>query len=164
MKFKSFFIIFIVLFSTWILLNNSFDPTLLIIGGIVSIIISLLFCTKCSVFNDVKLTPKSFFYSIIYIIVFIIELIKSNFDVAFRVISPKLPINPGIVKVKTSLKSDIGRMMLANSITLTPGTLSVDIKDEFIYVHWIDVANKDIDVATDSIVKKFEKYLSEIYG
>jgi len=91
-------------------------------------------------------------------------LIKSNLDVAFRVISPKLPINPGIVKVKTSLKSDIGRMMLANSITLTPGTLSVDIKDEFIYVHWIDVANKDIDVATDSIVKKFEKYLSEIYG
>jgi multicomponent Na+:H+ antiporter subunit E len=55
-------------------------------------------------------------------------------------------------------------MILANSITLTPGTLSVDIRDEFIYVHWINVEGKDIETATDSIVKKFEKYLKEIYG
>jgi multicomponent Na+:H+ antiporter subunit E len=55
-------------------------------------------------------------------------------------------------------------MMLANSITLTPGTLSVDIKDEFIYVHWIDVTDKDIDSATEKIVTTFEKFLIEIYG
>jgi len=164
MKIKSFFIITIVLFSIWILLNNSLDPVLLIIGAGVSILIALLFCTKCSVFSQIKLSPKSLFFSIAYIFVFIIELIKSNLDVAYRVISPKLPINPGIVKVKTVLNTEIGRMILANSITLTPGTLSVDIRDEFIYVHWIDVEGKDIDTATDAIVKKFEKYLKEIYG
>lgn len=164
MKIKSFLIITIVLFSIWILLNNSLDPVLLIIGAGVSILIALLFCTKCSVFSQIKLSPKSLFFSIAYIFVFIIELIKSNLDVAYRVISPKLPINPGIVKVKTILNSEIGRMILANSITLTPGTLSVDIRDEFIYVHWIDVEGKDIDTATDAIVKKFEKYLKEIYG
>jgi multicomponent Na+:H+ antiporter subunit E len=164
MKIKSFLIITIVLFSTWILLNNSLDLVLLIIGAVVSVSISLLFCTKCSIFNQIKLSPKSLFYSFAYIFVFLIELIKSNLDVAYRVISPKLPINPGIVKVRTVLNSEIGRMVLANSITLTPGTLSIDIKDEFIYVHWIDVANKDIDAATEAIVKKFEKYLKEIYG
>jgi multicomponent Na+:H+ antiporter subunit E len=164
MKIKSFLIITIVLMTVWILLNNSLDPVLLIIGAVVSILIALTFCTRCSVFNDIKLTPKSFFYSIGYIFVFIFELFKANFDVAFRVISPKLPINPGIVKVKTNLKSDFGRMMLANSITLTPGTLTVDIKDEFIYVHWIDVTDKDIDAATEKIVSTFEKFLIEIYG
>lgn len=148
----------------WILLNNSLDPVLLLIGAGVSILIALIFCSRCSVFSDVKLSPKSFFYSIGYIFVFIYELFKANFDVAFRVISPKLPINPGIVKVKTKLKSDFGRMMLANSITLTPGTLTVDIKDEFIYVHWIDVTDKDIDAATEKIVTTFEKFLIEIYG
>lgn len=164
MKIKSFLIITIVLMIVWILLNNSLDPILLLIGAGVSILIALVFCSRCSVFSDVKLSPKSFFYSIGYIFVFIFELFKANFDVAFRVISPKLPINPGIVKVKTKLKSDFGRMMLANSITLTPGTLTVDIKDEFIYVHWIDVTDKNIDAATEKIVTTFEKFLIEIYG
>ncbi len=164
MKIKSFLIITIVLFGVWIMLNNSFDPVLLIIGAVVSVAIALIFCSKCAVFNDIKLSPKSFIYSIAFIFVFIFELVKSNLDVAFRVLSPKLPINPGIVKVKTNLTSDLGRMTLANSITLTPGTLTVDIKDEFIYVHWIDVTNKDIDAATEKIVKTFEKLLIEIYG
>lgn len=146
------------------MLNNSFDPVLLLIGAIASVVIALIFCSKCSVFNDIKLTPKSLIYSLAYIFVFVFELIKSNLDVAYRVLSPRLPINPGIVKVKTNLKSDLGRMTLANSITLTPGTLTVDIKDEFIYVHWIDVTNKDIDAATEKIVKTFEKLLIEIYG
>ena len=164
MKIKSFLIITIVLFLVWILLNNSFDPTLLIIGGIVSIAISSIFCSRCSVFNEIKFTPKSIFYFIAYFVVFFIELIKSNIDVAYRVLSPKLPINPGIVKVRTKLKSELGRMLLANSITLTPGTLSVDIKDEYIFVHWINITDIDTDVATKAIVSKFEKYLAEIYG
>ncbi len=154
----------IVLFSVWILLNNSFNPIILIIGVGVSVSIALLLCNRCSIFNQIKLSPKSFVYSIVFIFVFLIELIKSNFDVAYRVISPKLPINPGIVKVKTTLTSEIGRMILANSITLTPGTLSIDIHEEFIYVHWINVEDRDVDAATEAIVNKFEKYLKEIYG
>jgi len=76
-----------------------------------------------------------------------------------------VPINPGIVKVKTILKSDTGLTFLANSITLTPGTLSVDIDQGkgFIYVHWIDVKDKDIERATRLIVHRFEKILSRIF-
>ena len=88
----------------------------------------------------------------------------ANLDVARRVISPTIPINPGIVEIKTNLKSDIGRLFLANSITLTPGTLTVDIKDDRLYIHWIDVSSSDVEVATKEIAGKFEKYLEVIYG
>jgi multicomponent Na+:H+ antiporter subunit E len=91
-------------------------------------------------------------------------LIKSNLDVARRIISPKLPINPGIVKVKTKLKSPLGRAILANSITLTPGTLTVEMRDQYFYIHWIDVSVSDINASTEAIVSKFEKYLEVIFG
>ena len=77
---------------------------------------------------------------------------------------PSLPINPGIVKTQTVLKSKMGRMILANSITLTPGTLTVDIEDDILYIHWVDVCCEDIDKATAAIVGKFEKILVKIYG
>ena len=58
----------------------------------------------------------------------------------------------------------MGRLILANSITLTPGTLTIDIKEDTLYIHWIDVKTEDIDKATENIVRKFEKYLEKIYG
>jgi len=147
----------------WLLLTG-LDIQEVIAGLIVSLLITIFLAKKFTVFEDVKISFRTIYYGILYIFVFIIELIKSNFDVAFRVLHPKLPINPGIVKVKTTLKSRLGRIILANSITLTPGTLTVEIKDEFFYIHWIDVAEKDIDKATEIIVKKFEKYLEVIFG
>jgi multicomponent Na+:H+ antiporter subunit E len=93
-----------------------------------------------------------------------VDLIKSNFDVARRVLTPALPIKPGIVEVKTKLKSKFARMLLANSITLTPGTLTVDVKDDSFFIHWIDVKNEDVEAASKEIVEKFEKYLEVIYG
>jgi multicomponent Na+:H+ antiporter subunit E len=103
-----------------------------------------------------------FFY---YIPVFLWECLKSNIDVAIRVMHPGLPINPGIVKVKTTLKSDTGLTFLANSITLTPGTFCVDLDAEngFLYIHWIDVKSQDVDEATQMIVNKFEKILKRIF-
>jgi multicomponent Na+:H+ antiporter subunit E len=88
---------------------------------------------------------------------------KANFDVAYRVLHPKMPIAPGIVKVKTKLKSEMGKVFLANSITLTPGTFTIDLKDEFLYIHWIYVRYKDVDKATQNIVSLFEKYLIKIF-
>ena len=92
-------------------------------------------------------------------------MIKANFDVAYRVVHPKLPIKPGIVKVKTKLKSDTGLTFLANSITLTPGTMSVDIDREngYLYIHWINVKSTDVEKATEIIVSRFEKILEKIF-
>jgi multicomponent Na+:H+ antiporter subunit E len=80
------------------------------------------------------------------------------------VLHPQLPIKPGIVKVKTNLKSPIARVALANSITLTPGTLSIDITDDgYFYIHWIYVFSDDIEVATQKIVSQFERILIKIF-
>ncbi|MGA1820738.1 MAG: Na+/H+ antiporter subunit E [Thermoplasmatota archaeon] len=75
----------------------------------------------------------------VYIPIFLIALTIANIDVAYRVITGR--INPGIVRIKPGLKTDLGRTILANSITLTPGTLTVDIdkKEGDLFVHWINV-------------------------
>jgi multicomponent Na+:H+ antiporter subunit E len=92
-----------------------------------------------------------------------IALIKSNFDIARRVISPKLPINPGIVKFETKLTNGFARLVLANSITLTPGTLTMDVINNKFYVHWIDVKSDDPEVVYREIAEPFEKILIKIY-
>lgn len=162
-KAKSFIIAAVLLFITWILLSGIATQEL-IFGSITALIISLLFLNRLTVLGDIRFGIKPFIFSIGYFFIFSWELLKSNLDVARRVISPKLPINPGIVKVKTKLKSPLGRAFLANSITLTPGTLTVEMRGEYYYIHWIDVTGSDINCATDKIVAKFEKYLEVIFG
>lgn len=108
---------------------------------------------------------KRYLWFSYYVPVFIWECFKANLDGAFRVIHPDLPMRPGIVKVKTALKSDLGLTLLANSLTLTPGTMTVDIDKEngFLYVHWIDVKSDDIDKAAELIAGKFERILKRIF-
>jgi multicomponent Na+:H+ antiporter subunit E len=73
-----------------------------------------------------------------------------------------MPIRPGIVKVKTELKSDMAKMLLANSITMTPGTISVDIIDDTLFIHWIYIRSEDPEVYTSLITGPFEKYIKRI--
>jgi len=160
---KKGFLFFISLLIVWILLAGT-DWQEIIIGAIISLLLTIIFFSKATIFSEFNLNPKAIFYFLIYIIIFIWELIKSNIDVAIRVIQPTIPINPGIVKVKTKLKSRLGRIILANSITLTPGTLTVETNGEDYYIHWIDVTSGDIEGATKKIVSKFEKYLEVIFG
>ncbi|HSG28610.1 MAG TPA: Na+/H+ antiporter subunit E [Candidatus Krumholzibacterium sp.] len=107
---------------------------------------------------------KSMLYGIFYVPYLVVEIVKANFDVASRIVRPKIPLNPGIVSAKTRLKSRIGRAVLANSITLTPGTLSVEITGDTLYIHWIDVKGRGGDEEAAEIVEGFEKYLEVIFG
>ena len=109
--------------------------------------------------------PSRYFWFLYYLPIFAWECFKANLDVAYRVIHPCLPINPGIVKVRTNLKSEAALTFLANSITLTPGTLSVDIDQEagLLYVHWINVRDPDMEKATRLIVERFERILRKIF-
>ena len=164
MKFKNYIIMFITLMGVWLMLNNSLALEIIISGVIISLLLPLLFCGKCEVFTNLNFTPKSMLYSFLFLFTFIGELIKSNIDVAGRVISPSLPINPGIVEVKTKLQSKIARVVLANSITLTPGTFTLEMKEDSLFIHWIDVQSTDVEKSTKLIVEKFEKFLEVMYG
>ncbi|MFH2096861.1 MAG: Na+/H+ antiporter subunit E [Bacteroidota bacterium] len=163
-KVKNIGVLTFLLAAAWILMNNSIKTGVILTGAGLALLSAIILCSRCDIFSEWKITPKSLIYSVGYLFVFLFELLKSNLDVARRVVTPSLPINPGIVAVKTSLQSKIGRMILANSITLTPGTLTVDIKEDTLYIHWIDVESTDIKSATKAIVSKFEKYLEVIYG
>jgi multicomponent Na+:H+ antiporter subunit E len=72
-------------------------------------------------------------------------------------------LNPGIVKVKTNITDEVGKLTLANSITLTPGTLSIDVEDDSIYVHSIDVKGSTEDEKSKNISGTFEKILGGIF-
>lgn len=163
MKTKNLIVSAFVMMSGWLLLTWTFELHSLLIGGALSIFLAFIFCGKCSLYSEMKLTPKAFIYTFIYIFVFLVELIKANIDVTRRVLSPSMPINPGIVKVETRLKSKMARLLLANSITLTPGTFTIEINEEALYVHWIDVKHAEEAKATEDLVRKFEKILEEIY-
>ncbi len=156
--------LFVLLFLIWLLLTGTLERTSLLLGLTLAVTLALIFGKNSNVFGRFRMTPKVFVYSLIYLFVLSWEIVKSNIDVALRVLNPKLPINPGIVKVKTRLKSPIGRMILANSITLTPGTLTIDMKDDELYIHWIDVETLDAEEASRKILGKFEKLLEVIYG
>ena len=96
---------------------------------------------------------------LLYIPFLLWEIIKANIEVAIIVLSPTLPIKPAIVKAKTSLESDVGKLWLANSITLTPGTLTVDIDGNDYYIHCIKADDTSVEISTKNITGKFEKLL-----
>ena len=146
----------------WLMLTFEFTISNLIVGAVASLITSVIF-TRFFVKNVYKLIqPKRYFWFLVYLVVFIWECIKANIDVAYRVLHPAMPIRPGIVKVKTTLKSDLAKMLLANSITMTPGTITVYIIDDYLYIHWIYIKSEDPEVYTKIITGAFEKYIKRI--
>lgn len=161
---KNQLVLFLILIFFWMLWNNNLKFDRWISGIIFSVVIIALFAKKITVFEGVKLTPAGLLWSLYYILVFIWAVIRANVDVFLRVLDPKLPIKPGIVKVETCLKSPIARMILANSITLTPGTFVVDMKDSALYIHWIEVQYiDDPQKLACEISCKFERILMKIY-
>ena len=161
--FKKGILFYLSLFTIWILLAGV-DIQEIIIGASLGLLLTIVFFSRASIFSEINVNFKAIIYILLFFLVFLWELIKSNLDVAIRVIQPKIPINPGIVKVKTKLRSRLGRTFLANSITLTPGTLTVETDGEDFYIHWIDVTSDNIEGATEAIVSKFERYLEVIFG
>lgn len=158
-------VFFFVALIVWTLLTCSLNWQNLIVGIFVCLLITLLvgglFTTNAHKFIEIK----RYLWLLYFIPIFIWEMIKANFDVAYRVVHPRMPIRPGIVKVRTKLKSESGLTFLANSITLTPGTMSVDIDEEsgYLYIHWINVKDTDIENATKLIVSKFENIIERIF-
>jgi len=157
-------------FIVWFLLVWPFDPVAgtldfqsTVVGVVVALFVGLIFGDRLPAVSPGTVLRR-LFWLMVYVPVFTKALIVANLDVAYRVIHPAMPIRPGIVKVKTGLKSREGRTMLANSITLTPGTMTVDITDDgYLYIHWINVKHEDVEGATRDIVRPFERIIGRIF-
>jgi len=157
-----YFTTFITLLLIYLLLAG-FLIEEVILGSVLSAVLTVILSKYLDYSVDITFPVKLLKFVFLYIPVFIWKLILANVDVARRVLSPKIPLNPGIVKVKTDLKGDLGKLALANSITLTPGTLSIDVDDDHIYVHTVDVKGVGEVEQSKNISGPFEKLLGGIF-
>lgn len=160
---------FVVCFAFWVLLTWSFEVQELAAGAVVSLAVAL-FSSRFFVHEKSfwLFNPVKFVNLLVYVLfIFPVELIKANWDMAKRCLGGCKNINPGIVKIPVDLESDYGQSMLANSITLTPGTITMDIAEEdgqtYYYVHWIDVATAEPKEAGDAIKATLEKGIRRIF-
>lgn len=160
---------FIVSYAFWILLSWSFSTQELAVGAVVSLAVAL-FSARFFVHEKAfwLFNPLRFFTAIFYWLgVFMVELVKANVDVAKRCFGGCKNVNPGIVKVPVNLKSGYAQAALANSITLTPGTITLDISEEegqtYYYIHWIDVTLPGGEEAGEAIKGTLEKWVGRIW-
>ena len=165
-KFPAIAATFVLCFGFWILLDFSFKPQELIAGAVVSLLVALFSARffiheKAGWFlNPARLLSLIYFWCV----TFVGELIKANVDMAKRCFGGCRNINPGIVKIPVELKSDYGQAALANSITMTPGTITLDIAEDedgktWYYIHWIDVATAEPEAAGEAIKGRLERGL-----
>lgn len=156
--------LWLTLMLIWLVANHSLAIEVVLTGALISALLAIAFAPFSRAYACIRWSPRVLLNVVLYFGVFAQELIKANINVLLLVLSPRMHIEPGIVEIETRLKSPIGRLVLANSITLTPGTLVVDAKGDTLFVHWINVSAKDPVSATRQIAGRFEKYLEVIYG
>ncbi len=150
-------VLFMLLFIFWVVLSSKITLIQLIVGFFASLLV--VFYNYDLVFNDLEATKITFKFigRLIHLfIVLLIEIVKSNIHVMMIVLSPKMKINPGFKKIKQPLKKEFNQALFANAITLTPGTLTVDMDDEYILVHGLEMEHID-DIKKSNMQKAFER-------
>ncbi len=155
---------FVLCYAFWLILDFSFKVEELVAGAIVSLAVAL-FSARFFIHENagwlaqpVRALSMVFFW----LGTFIVEMVKANVDMAKRCFGGCKNVNPGIVKVPVELESDYGQAALANAITLTPGTITLDIAEDkegktWYYIHWIDVTATDPAEAGEIIKGRLER-------
>ncbi|MEA1918997.1 MAG: Na+/H+ antiporter subunit E [Campylobacterota bacterium] len=144
----------LLLFIVWIGLSNSLHYQELIVGAVVSVFIVYFFSDK----SDIDLKHLLFKY-LRFTPLFLKNLILSNIEVAKIVLNPKLPINPGIIKLKMTSDNEYDQLLLANAITLTPGTITLELRENFLYIHILDLKSVDEKLLYEEILQEYEMLL-----
>lgn len=136
-----------LLFGFWIVLSGHYTPMLIGFGiGSTAFVVYLSLRMDVVDHEGLPLQLGGRFWR--YFPWLLKEILVANLHVARIILTPSLPISPIMVHYKSSQKSDLGRALYANSITLTPGTITTGIKDDELEVHsltWIDVDGREED-------------------
>jgi multicomponent Na+:H+ antiporter subunit E len=156
--------LWILLTFIWFAANSSLAPESIATGALIAAVLAYLLSRKSTVWRDVRFSPARLYHFVRYTGVFAVELVRANINMMRYVFARRIDINPGIVEIKTKLKTPVGRLALANSIALTPGSLVIDIDKDRLFIHWLDVKTTDPDEATRQIAGPFEERLEKIFG
>ncbi|MFP6654332.1 MAG: Na+/H+ antiporter subunit E [Myxococcota bacterium] len=127
-------VLFVNLMAVWLLLSGHFDPTL-VSYGVLSCIGIVLLMAHLEILDHEALPSHLGLRLFSYLPWLLKEILLSNLAVAKVILSPRLPIHPRILRVSASQKTQVGQVIYANSITLTPGTVTLDVRDGQFLVH-----------------------------
>ncbi|MGH6761988.1 MAG: Na+/H+ antiporter subunit E [Phyllobacterium sp.] len=161
---NSMIFLWFLLWAIWLVANASFSADVIITGGVISLPIAFIFAARGATWQNIAPTPKGIYHFVVYTGVFFRELVVANINVMRWVYAPRINIRPGVVRINTRLTSPIGRLALANSIALTPGSLVLDIEGDTLLIHWLDVQTLDREEATQAIAGPYEKHLEKVFG
>jgi multicomponent Na+:H+ antiporter subunit E len=126
----------VVLYILWLLLSGHYEPLLLILGAVSCIFVAWI-AYRMDVADREGHPIHLTWRSLVYWPWLFSEIVKANLEVARLILSPRLAISPTVIKVKASQPDELGHVIYANSITLTPGTVSIDVRESAIEVHAI---------------------------
>jgi multicomponent Na+:H+ antiporter subunit E len=155
--------LWLLLTVIWIAVNSSLAPENLVTGALIAGVLAHLFSRQSGVWQSLRVTPRRVWYFLLYTGAFVIEMMKANLNMLRYVWSPRIAIRPGVVAVKTRLKSPIGRLALANSIALTPGSLVIELEDDTLFIHWLDMATDDPEETRRLLAGPFEDHLEKVF-
>jgi multicomponent Na+:H+ antiporter subunit E len=168
MKLRRWILATLILAVLWLFVRGvSLDPRIivgelligLVLGATISFMFRRLYEGKADISHGTRAAP----YAIFYIMAFIKELLIANVDVAYRVLAPSMPIEPAVLYIPLRVERPVAISTIANSITLTPGTLTMDYNpdDNALFVHTINGTDPEGVVAP---IRGWEDYALVIFG
>lgn len=153
-----------VLFVIWTAANGTLAPAVSGLGLVVTLFIAVFWAGSSKVWKDLFFSPARAIAFLQYTTVFLREMVKSNLTVLSLVFSAKVKVRPGIVLAKSRLTSPFARLVLSNSVALTPGSLVVGLDGPDVYVHGLDLTSTDVDTNTQTFLGPFEPVLLRTFG
>lgn len=166
MRLGKIIVVALLVFVTYIVFSGSISTYDLIAGIITAIVLGTIFSEfmvkkPSKVFNPVR-WGWLILYALYY---FFIAEVKAHLDVIYRILHPRTPVKPGIVKIPYSVETDYAITSVANSITNTPGTVVIDIdpNEKVYFVHWINIKSLKPDEARKHVSLVFEKFSHKVF-
>ena len=147
---KNFVAFTVVLVVVWLVWSgySHWNNAFLLGLGVISCLFVVLLCRRMKILDDetvpLWLGVRPFTRYLPWLVK---EVVESNVVVTRLILDPELPIHPMMVEVHAGQRTELGRVILANSITLTPGTVSVDVRDDVIRVHALSLADAEQDIS-----------------
>jgi multicomponent Na+:H+ antiporter subunit E len=150
----------IALAFIWCMMHNSFHPATFIVGYMLAWASTTMF----KVISSYQPYRMNIWEGIKLFFVFLKEMIVANFQIAYIIITPSMNIRPGLIEYPLDIRNDGAIVLLANMISLTPGTLSVDISPDrkYIYVHAMVMETPDH--LKRQIKERFERRIQKMLG
>jgi multicomponent Na+:H+ antiporter subunit E len=141
----SYIALIITLAVLWLFLSGYYTKPTLLLFGAVSVLLTVYLTNRAGMLDREGMPTRIFPGIILYLLWLTVEIGKSNITVLRHALSPKMSLSPKMIKVPAYQASDVGKVIFANSITLTPGTVSVDLHDDEILVHALTEELADVE-------------------